>query len=132
MSHSLQPLWHAVCFTDYRLNLVDHNPIIDNPVTCTSDSCTRNLPSDVPNITCTLLRLCYLNVRGLISNSHYVQNLLSDFAVDVIAISEHWLHDYNLKIIHQLNNDFKFFAVPSQKRRTLYIVFLASSGVMVE
>ena len=40
------------------------------------------------------LNLCCLNARGLISNCHYIDDLLSRFDLDLIAISEHWLHDY--------------------------------------
>ena len=39
------------------------------------------------------LKLCCFNVRGLLSNSFYVKNLLSRFLPDFITITEHWLHD---------------------------------------
>ena len=45
-----------------------------------------------------------MNAHGLISNCHYNSDLLSLFDLDLIAISEHWLHDYDL---------FEFIAVPS-------------------
>ena len=48
---------------------------------------------------CSSLRLICLNVRGLLSNSDYVHQLLRD--CDICAISEHWLHHYNLTKLYK-------------------------------
>ena len=56
------------------------------------------------------LKLCCLNVRGLSSNLCYINHLLDHFSPDVIALSELWLHDYNLHSIHQINSNYKFIA----------------------
>ena len=61
----------------------------------------------------TLLNLCCYNARGLSSSTHYIQDILKRLNIDFIAISEHWLHNYNLKLIHQLSDKYKFVAVPS-------------------
>ena len=55
-----------------------------------------------------LLHVCCFNVRGLIHNSTYLKDLLRN--VDIIAISEHWLHDYNLNSFNSLHCDFKLLA----------------------
>lgn len=39
--------------------------------------------------------------------------LLSHFDADFIAISEHWLHDYNRFEIHHLSADYRFVATSS-------------------
>ena len=56
-----------------------------------------------------------LNSRGLMSNWYYIQHILHHHNFDFFAISEHWLHDYNLNVIHQLSGGYKFVAVPSPK-----------------
>lgn len=40
---------------------------------------------------------------------------MSRFDVDFIAISEHWLHDYNLFEIHRLSTDYRFVATSSPR-----------------
>ena len=62
------------------------------------------------------LKLVCLNVRGLSTNSHYVKLLLNDF-----AISEHWLHNYNLFHLQKLCCNFKFVAnSPPQEEDPIY------------
>ena len=51
-----------------------------------------------------LLRVCCFNVRGLSHNVPFILDLLN--RVDVIAISEHWLHEYSLDTIHNLSKNF--------------------------
>ena len=53
-----------------------------------------------------LLNLCCYNAHGLSSSTHYIQDILKRFNIDFIAISEHWLHNYNLKLIHQLSDGY--------------------------
>ena len=63
-----------------------------------------------------LLHVCCFNVRGLIT---YLKDLLRN--IDIIAISKHWLHDYNLNsFIVTLNSWLQLLLV----RRTQCSVFL--------
>ena len=39
------------------------------------------------------------NSRGLISSLHYIQHILNHHSLDFLAISEHWLHEYNLNVM---------------------------------
>ena len=55
------------------------------------------------------------NSHGLISSSHYIQHILNHHNLDFLAISKHWLHEYNLNVIHQLSNDCKFVAESAPK-----------------
>ena len=67
------------------------------------------------------LRLACLNVRGLFTNSDYVKMLLND--LDILAISEHWLHNYNLAQLQNLCCDFSFVANSSpQEEDSIYCV----------
>lgn len=50
------------------------------------------------------LRVGCLNVRGIKSNHHYVNDLLDE--LDICAISEHWLHNYDLRYLKELNTKF--------------------------
>ena len=81
---------------------------------------TSDLPqSDYP----ASLRFSCFNSRGLISSWHYVQHILSHYSLDFLAISEHWLHQYNLSVIHQLSNDYKFIAVAApEEEDTVFCV----------
>ena len=65
---------------------------------------------ELPLNSMSTLTLCCFNVRGILSNSHYTKHLLSNTLPDFIAVSEHWLHDYNLYHIHKLNPNYKFLA----------------------
>ena len=108
LSPSSQPSQRAGSSHDNRLHTTIHDSTRDNIITFDSRS---NL--HILNSSSMLLKLCCFNVRGLTSNSHYIEKLLRD--CDVIALSEHWLHDYNLNLIHKLNKDFKFFPMASPR-----------------
>ena len=62
------------------------------------------------------LNLCCLNVRGLKSNQHYIRWLLSNLSLDIFAISEHWLHDFDLHLFSSLHNDYKLIANSSPRQ----------------
>ena len=62
------------------------------------------------------LNLCCLNVCGLKSNQHYIRWLLSNLSLDIFAISEHWLHDFDLRLFSSLHNDYKFIANSSPRQ----------------
>ena len=61
---------------------------------------------------------CY-NVRGIKSNDDYTRILLNH--LDVCAISEHWLHDYDLHQLQNLHADFEVFSTcsPPQEDGTI-------------
>ena len=72
--------------------------------------------SDLPHTDySTSLSFGCFNSRGLISSLHYIQHILNHHSLDFLAISEHWLHEYNLNVIHQLSNDYKFVAESAPK-----------------
>ena len=90
-----------------------------NPISnCTQSICTA--PSSIPTtptpnsstapITVTNLKFCCLNLHGLSSNLSYLQHILSNHSPDIIAVSELWLHDYNLHNIQQVHPNYKFMA----------------------
>ena len=66
--------------------------------------------SDLECLNVRRLDLCCFNVRGLQSNLHYIRHLLSTVNPDYIAISEHWLHSYNISTITHLHKDYRFIA----------------------
>ena len=114
---SLQSIVHAGSSSQYiqpseplcsNSNLDSPNP--SDPNVCSSHDLYNSSPVDCNS---TMLNLCCYNARGLSSSTHYIQDILKRFNIDFIAISEHWLHNYNLKIIHQLSDEYKFVAVPS-------------------
>ncbi|CAI8020327.1 hypothetical protein GBAR_LOCUS12161, partial [Geodia barretti] len=75
------------------------------------------------------LKLCCLNVRGLSSNLCYINHLLDHFSPDVIALSELWLHDYNLHSIHQISSNYKFIvACPPRQEHPRYCTPLLLRG----
>jgi len=45
-----------------------------------------------------------MNVRGIKPNSDYICKLLK--RLDICAISEHWLHDFDLHLLQSLHKDF--------------------------
>ena len=55
-----------------------------------------------------LLRLGCLNVRGIKANNDYVANLLGD--LDILAISEHWLHSYDLHLLGLIHTEYNYIA----------------------
>ncbi len=55
--------------------------------------------------------LRYENVRGIKTNTNYTCKLLSE--LDVCAISEHWLHNYDLHQLQSLHKDFNAFSTCS-------------------
>ena len=64
------------------------------------------------------LRIVCFNVRGLQCNRLYTQTLLQD-----IDILEHWLHNYNLKSICDLDMNFKFLAAaPPDIENNVYCI----------
>ena len=64
------------------------------------------------------LRFGCLNVRGIKSNTEYVRSLMSD--LDILAISEHWLHSYDLHLLGNIHADFSFMtSTPSEEEDTL-------------
>ena len=67
------------------------------------------------------LRLVCFNMCGLQCNNLYTQILLQD--ADIIALSEHWLHNYNFKSICYLHSNFKFHAMsPPEIEDTIYCI----------
>ena len=48
------------------------------------------------------LKIACWNVRGYLSSIPYIRKLLTD--VDVLAISEHWLHRNKLNILHEISD----------------------------
>ena len=61
---------------------------------------------------------CY-NVRGIKSNNDNTHKSLNQ--LDVCAISEHWLHDYDLHQLQNLHADFEVFSTcsPPQEDGTI-------------
>ena len=50
-------------------------------------------------------------------------SLFRYFKPNFIAISEHWLHDYNLHLLHYISNEYKFLAVsPPQEEDPIYCI----------
>ena len=58
-----------------------------------------------------LLTIGCLNLRGFKSNTDYFRSIL--ISHDVFAISEHWLHDYDLHLLNSFNSDYVFHSVCS-------------------
>ena len=61
-----------------------------------------------------ILNVCCLNIRGFKSNSDYLRTLLMSH--DLLAISEHWLHDYDLHLLSSLSENFLCFSSTSPSR----------------
>lgn len=59
-------------------------------------------------VTVTNMRVGCLNVRGFKSNCDYCALLLK--SLDILAISEHWLHNFDLKILQKAYPDFNAYA----------------------
>ena len=88
----------------------------------TTLSTSLNLHCNIPN-EYALLNLCCFNVRVIVSNSPYLVSLLNDFDIKFIAISEHWLHDYNLNRIQQISDEYTILAKsPPQQEDPVYCV----------
>ena len=70
---------------------------------------------------------CY-NVRGIESNHDYARKLLNQ--LDVCAITEHWLHDYDLHHLRNLHADFNVFSTcsPPQEDTMHYLYSLIHPG----
>ena len=69
------------------------------------------------------INICCFNVRGITSNPDYLKFLLENFNIKFIAISEHWLHDYNLNQINQISDDFSFLArSPAEQEHPVHCV----------
>ena len=68
-------------------------------------------PSNIPtpsDSACDQLNICCLNTRGTKSSLHFVHWLLSNLSLDLLAISDHWLHDIDHHMFSSLHKDFKF------------------------
>ena len=79
-------------------------------------TCRHQLVRDYLNLRC-------FNIRGLTSNLDYLTLLLRDPNTNFIAISEHWLHDYNTNLLHGISNEYIFKSVsPPQEEDHLYCV----------
>ena len=59
-------------------------------------------PHDSPSNS--MLNLCCFNARGLKSNLHLVHWLLSNLSLDFLAISEHWLHDFDYHLFSNMHH----------------------------
>ena len=65
------------------------------------------------------LRVGCLNIRGLKTNTYYTHQLLDQH--DIFAISEHWLHTYELQSLQALHPDFNFLSsAPPAEEDDLY------------
>ena len=75
------------------------------------------------------LRFGCLNARGIKSNMDYATRLMCD--LDIFAISEHWLHSYDLHLLGNAHADFNFMtSTPSSMEDTLTCTprFVRGSG----
>ena len=55
------------------------------------------------------------------SNRPYLEHLFNNYSPDLIALSEHWLHDYSTHTIQSLHPDYKFKAVcPPRKEHPIF------------
>ena len=51
-----------------------------------------------------------MNIRGFKSNHNYLHKLLDD--LDVCAVSEHWLHSFNMHLLNKHHVDYNVYASP--------------------
>lgn len=65
------------------------------------------------------LRLCSFNCQGVIRNVLYVDKLLTDLDIDVMAISEHWLFPDSVAFIDSINTSYKSYARTDAKLNPL-------------
>ena len=71
------------------------------------------------------------NVRGYKVNHDYVHKLLSN--LDILTISEHWLHNYDLYLLQSNHNKFNVYSVsPSAEEDSVYCTpqYICGSGVV--
>ena len=67
------------------------------------------------------LRIGCLNLRGVKSNRIYLHNLLDK--LDICAVSEHWLHSYELHLLQALHDEFYVFAAcPAEVEDSVHCV----------
>ncbi len=73
--------------------------------------CPPHISPDLGEGGSTKIRVGCFNVRGIKTNTNYTCKLLSE--LDVCAISEHWLHNYDLHQLQSLHKDFNAFSTCS-------------------
>ena len=82
-------------------------PVTHTPLTSSTDTGSQHL------------RVGCLNIRGLKTNTYYTHQLLDQH--DIFAISEHWLHTYELQSLQALHPDFNFLSsAPPAEEDDLY------------
>ena len=75
---------------------------------------SHNMHTTPCNQVTSILNVCCLNIRGFKSNSDYLRTLLMSH--DLLAISEHWLHDYDLHLLSSFSDNFLCFSSTSPSR----------------
>ena len=77
--------------------------------------------------TTTSIRVGCYNVRGIKSNDDYTRKFTK---LDVCAISEHWLHDYDLHQLQNLHADFNVFSTCSLPQEDTVVLLDTSEGMV--
>lgn len=85
----------------------------NHPVVSTSSPITEEGSRTFKHV-----RLGCLNTRGIKTNKDYTTKLLHD--LEILALSEHWLHSFDLHTLGSIHKDFNYFASsPPPKEDTL-------------
>ena len=93
-----------------------HSLSPDYPESGISSSVHTNSSAHTTNANVvTKLNIGCLNVRGASANAQYINLLLK--RLHIFAISEHWLHSYEL---NSMNTNFKFLYVSSSTEDSMY------------